>query len=126
MRARVAQNILALFILGSALAFGFLPGSDLYPVMVEIYVQGDNVTWSQINSDFQEGTRALDVVVDNRFTASSFPGDLILTPGEHFLVFLYKYQGEVLDRADLTLESSRSAGIRVDLDRTSILKVGLE
>ncbi|MGB9834870.1 MAG: hypothetical protein ACPLPW_07905 [bacterium] len=123
MRARAFQNIFALFILAGALVFGFLPRSDLYPIKVDIYIQGDTFTFREIESDFEEGVRALDIVVDNSFSASAFYGDLLLTPGQHYLVFHYKYRGELLDSRDLNLEPSGHSAIRVDLNRTSILNV---
>lgn len=126
MRARAFQNIFALFILAGALIFGFLPRSDLYPVKVDVYIQGDTLTYRAVEGEFEEGTRALDVIVDNKFSASAFSGDLLLTAGEHRLTFDYKYQGKLLDSKDITIVPSQKSAIRVDLNRSSILKVGLE
>ncbi len=126
MKARVIQNIFALFILAGTLIFGFLPRSDLFPIKVEVYIQGDALTYRELNSDFEEGIRALDITVDNSFTASAFSGELLLTPGEHLLFFLYKYKGEILDSKELALEPSQKSAVRIDLNRTSILRVAVK
>jgi len=126
MRTRAFENVIALFILAGALIFGFLPRSDLYPVKVDVYIQGDTPTYNAIEGEFEEGTRALEVIVDNKFSASVFSGDLLLTPGEHLLTFDYRYQGTLLDSKEITIEPSRTSAIRVDLNRSNILKVGVE
>lgn len=123
MRTKALQNIIALLILGGSLIFGFLPRSDLFPVKVDIYIQGDTLTFREIEQDFQEGVRDLKIVVDNNLSASAFFGDLLLTRGEHKLVFNYFFKGELLDSKDILFEPSRYSSIRVNVNRTRILNL---
>ncbi|MCR4428128.1 MAG: hypothetical protein NUV68_02120 [Caldiserica bacterium] len=123
MRTKALQNIIALLILGGSLIFGFLPRSDLFPVKVDIYIQGDTLTFREIEQDFQEGVRDLKIVVDNNLSASAFFGDLLLTEGEHQLVFHYFFKGELLDSKDILFEPSRFSSIRVNVNRTRILNL---
>lgn len=123
MRTRALQNIIALLILGGSLIFGFLPRTDLFPIKINVYIQGDTFTFKQIEQEFQEGVRDLQIVVDNYLSASAFFGDLLLTQGKHQLVFNYLFNGNLLDSKDLLFEPSGYSSIRVEVNRIRILNL---
>ncbi len=123
MKTRAIQNIIALLILGGSLIFGFLPRTDLFPIKIEIFIQGDAFTFREIEQEFQEGVRDLKIIVDKNVSASAFFGDLLLTKGEHQLVFNYLFNGNLLDVKDFLFDPSRYTSIRVNVNRTRIINL---
>lgn len=124
MRGRTVGNIIALGILVGVLAFGFSPKTEFYPLEVVVYVQEDKLTWSAMSQEFQEGSRILELVADDRYHAQ-FPQNtsLILNGGEHTISVLYRLQEEVLDQKSLQVNLNQASKLRIDINALTILGI---
>lgn len=130
MRRKIIRNSIGVIILIAALVTAFAFPPSLYALNISIYLSADSASeWSVLSQEFDEGRRTLELAVDGGFSSSALElQEAVLTSGRHQLSFLYKEADRLLDQTVFSLKAEDTEGkyLKVELDRSKILRVQLE
>lgn len=130
MRRKIIRNSIGVIILIAALVTAFAFPPSLYALNISIYLSADSASeWSVLSQEFDEGRRTLELAVDGGFSSSALElQEAVLASGRHQLSFLYKEADRLLDQTVFSLKAEDTEGkyLKVELDRSKILRVQLE